>query len=330
MIDVTEAVRARADLNRTIRGFFERHDFVEVETPALVPAPGTDLYLDPVEATLHTAAGSRRRWLHTSPEFAMKELLVEGLERIYQLCHVWRDGERTPQHNPEFTILEWYRADETYDAIMDDVEALVREILPDVCDVLIPGYEGRVEIAPKFPRRTMREVWLESCDVDPIATAGDPEALGRMATERGMAPRRPFERWDEWFFHIWFEGVEPWLRQQGAVFVTEWPSQLAVLAQRCAHDPRVAERFELYVGGVELANGFGELTDPVEQRERFALDNAEREATGKETLPMPERLLGALERGLPPSSGVALGVDRLLMLASGASRIAEVLPFAEE
>lgn len=307
------AAHQRARLNQSIRRFFEHRGFLEVETPHLVPAAGTDPYIDPIEVR------PQESYLHTSPEFAMKELLVDGLERIYQLCHVWRDGERTPLHNPEFTILEWYRAGVGYGEIIDDVEDLTRLLLPERLEIRVAGYEGAVDLTTPFRRVTMREAWMEACGIDPVETAGHHAALCRAA---GVTR---WERWDELFFDLMLERVEPWLKEQGAVFVTEWPTQLAVLARKCAHDPRVAERFELYVGGIELANGFGELTDPTEQRARFEADNEERRALGKPEQPIPERFLSALERGLPESSGVAMGVDRLLMLTTSSASIDDVL-----
>ncbi len=303
------AIAARAALNREVRAFFESRDFVEVETPQIVVAAGTDPYIDPIPAQLTVGREMRAMSLHTSPEFAMKELLAAGMERIYQICHVWRDGEITALHNPEFTLLEWYRAGVPYDVIMDDVEALVGAVL---------------DIDGPMQRMTMQQAWLSACGLDPIQTAGDVDALAE-ASGNGR-----WERWDELFFDLMLERVEPWVAEQGAVFITEWPTELAVLARRCSHDPRVAERFELYVDGVELANGFGELTDAHEQRTRFEIDNSQRRAIGKPEQPMPDRFLAALSRGLPQSSGVAVGLDRLLMLRVGASQIADVLPFALE
>ena len=163
------AVAARAALNRTLRSFFEDRGFTEVETPHLVRAAGTDPYIDPVQATLHLQGAARPMWLHTSPEFAMKALLADGMSRIYQLCHVWRDGEQTALHGPEFTLLEWYREREAYGAIMDDVEAIVRAVLPTDLTIEARGYQGRVSLAEPFRRLTMREAWLEACGVDPIA-----------------------------------------------------------------------------------------------------------------------------------------------------------------
>ncbi|MBA2662808.1 MAG: EF-P lysine aminoacylase GenX [Bradymonadaceae bacterium] len=322
----SEAARARAALNTTARRFFAERDFLEVETPAWVESPGTDIYLNPFEADFNldpgTAPPTLRGYLHTSPEFAMKRLLSEGFERIYQLTHVWRNGEVTALHNPEFTILEWYRAWQEVDEIIDDVEALVRRVLERSAHTLAD--------AP-FARRTMQEVFEAACGID-LLEALDFDTLHRAASARGLLSRRTHtsRRWDELFFELVVSHLDPYLATLGPIFVTDWPTELAVLARKNAHDPRTAERFELYIGGLELANGFGELTDPTEQRARFEADLIERQTLGLPTLPMPEKFLDALTHGMPPSAGVALGVDRLLMLATGAKTISEVAPFALE
>jgi elongation factor P--(R)-beta-lysine ligase len=320
-----EAMEARRTLNRMVREFFDERGFLEVETPAWVPSPGTDIYLAPFETAYVDEHGGRLLgYLHTSPEFAMKALLCEGFERIYQLCHVWRNGEVTDLHNPEFTILEWYRAWEEVDTIIDEVEALTRRVLHGSA---VDATQG------DFRRMTMQEVVWEACRFDLLEHLDGTslqEVIERhqlLAPRRGDADgRRP--RWDELFFELVVTHIDPFLARLGAVFVTEWPAPLAVLAKKKADDPRVAERFELYIDGVELANGFGELTDPVEQRARFAQDLEERRALGLQALPMPEGFIDALVYGMPPSSGVAMGVDRLLMLRTGATRIREVVPFA--
>ncbi len=314
------AVRARAALHRDIRRFFDDRSFLEVETPYLVRAAGTDPYIEPIGVAVRVGGGVEARALHTSPEFAMKELVRRGYDRIFQLCRVWRDGEASELHSPEFTMLEWYRASVGYEAIVDDVEELVRAVLPDSVEVAVRGYEGCFDVTAPFERLTMREVWLRACGIDPIETAGDLPALADAAR---VEPR--WERWDELFFDLMIERVYPWIQRRGPLFVTEWPTPLAALARRCPHDARVAERFELYLGGIELANGYGELTDPEEQRRRFESDNLDRIATGRAPQPIPEEFLATLERGLPPCSGVALGVDRLLMLAMGAASIAETI-----
>lgn len=327
------ATRLRHEANQQIRRFFQARDFLEVETPYWVPAAGTDVHLAPVDATFQDphlpASQALSGQLHTSPEFSMKRLLCAGFERIWQLGKVWRNGEITPLHNPEFTLLEWYRAWEDLDAIIQDVEDLSRALL---------GARARVgarEISLKRPflRMTMQEVVQRACGFDLLEAAGV-DALVEACRARDLLSARSLERaatsrrWDELFFELQISYIDPFLLELGPVFVTEWPAQLAVLARKNPDDPRVAQRFELYIGGVELANGFQELTDPKEQRRRFEEDLATRRAAGLPEPPMPERFLEALEWGLPPSSGVAVGVDRYLMLKSGAEDIREVLPFA--
>ena len=330
-----QSLRLRARANKTIRAFFDARDFLEVETPNWVAAPGTDVHLDPVRAIYEDLHDGQpvSGYLHTSPEFAMKRLLVEGLERIWQMCKVWRNGEITPLHNPEFTILEWYRAGEPVETIMADVEALALELLGDEAVVAEDGQVRRVELGAPFKRLTMQQVVEEACGFD-LLEALEFDALLRacetneLLSQRSLERARKHELWDELFFELQVSYLDPFLAEQGAVFVTDWPAPLAVLARKRPDDTRVAQRFELYIGGVELANGFQELTDPKEQRERFQQDLQTRRERGLPELPMPERFLESLERGMPPSSGVAVGVDRILMLAAGVSDIREVAPFA--
>lgn len=306
---------------------------MEAHTPSLVPEPGTDLHLDPFrsfflpeasEQSTHnpTIKNVLAAYLQTSPELMMKRMLVEGHERIYQLTHAWRNGEVTDLHQPEFTILEWYRAWSSMDVIMDDVEQLVRQAL-DSQDVLS---DRGINLHLPFERITMQELVQRACGFDLL------EHLNLPALKEACAKHLPHlnidvEDWDELFFEMQIDRIDPYLEQMGAVFVTHWPRPLAVLARGDSQDPRVALRFELYLGGLELANGFDELTDPHEQRQRFTEDVRRRRALRLPDLPMPTRFLEALERGMPPSAGVAMGVDRLLMLACGAKTIGEVLPF---
>ena len=343
-LDIAEAVVERGRLNTAIRRYFEARDFLEVETPNCVEAPGTDIYLEPVGTRSLEERGRRSLpgFLHTSPEFAMKRLLTEGFERIYQLVKVWRDGEVTDWHHPEFSMLEWYRAWEDVDAIMGDVEQIVAAATDGDAAVVERTTEGEehrtVPCEPPFRRMTMQELVDEACGFD-LLEALDYESLRARVVEHDLLgpgldrrhpPRDESEegRWDALFFELMIARIEPHLATLGTVFVTEWPAPLAILAQKSDEDPRVAERFELFVGGIELANGFSELTDPEEQRRRFEHDLEERAAMDKPLLPMPTAFLEGLEYGLPPSSGVALGIDRLLMLRMGASRIDQVAPFA--
>ena len=285
-----EAVLARAELVAGFRAWFQAEGFIEVETPALVDAPGTDVHLEPF-FTRFSGMGEHRPqdlYLHTSPEFAMKRLLVAGAERIVQIGKVWRNGEWTARHHPEFTMAEWYRAYADWTAVMADVEQLVSATL---------GLEL------PFERVTVAEAFRAHAGVDVFAPAG-PD-------------------WEDRFHELLVTQVEP--RLEGAVFLTHYPRQLAVLSRVSDDDPRVAERFELYVDGVELCNGFTELNDPVEQRLRFEQDAAERARRGLPALPIPEAFLADLAAGMPPSGGVALGLDRLLMLQLGVTDLDVVL-----
>ncbi len=325
-----DAFTRRQSATAATRAFFDARDFVHVETPRRVDEPGTDIYLEPLPVGRDGAAG----YLHTSPEFAMKQLLALGFERIWQLTHVWRGGEHTPLHHNEFSILEWYRAWVSADAIMADVEAVTRAVIGETATI---GTDDDapldVDLSEPFEHMTMQEVVGGACGFD-LLDALDHASLLEAARDHALLSARSLDRaeqqgrWDELFFELQVTHIDPFLADRGAVFVTEWPAQLAVLARRHPGDPRVAERFELYVGGIELANGFHELTDADEQRERFEEDIRARRALGLPALPMPDRFVRALEYGLPPSSGVAVGFDRLLMLASGASHIREVLPYA--
>lgn len=330
---LADALEVRARSNRRIRDFFDSRDFLEVETPNWVPAAGTDIHLSPVSAEFqdpHRRADQAiHGHLHTSPEFSMKRLLAGGMERIWQMCKVWRNGEITPLHNPEFTLLEWYRAWEELDAIIEDVEDLSRALLGECAHI----GEREISLGEPFARMTMQEVVGQACEFD-ILEAIEFESLlaqcerQKLVSEKSLERARNVQRWDELFFELQITYIDPFLDKQGAVFVTDWPTPLAVLARTNPEDARVAQRFELYIGGVELANGFQELTDPVEQRRRFEADLSARKEAGLPQAPMPERFLEALEWGLPPASGVAVGVDRYLMLKSGAQNIRKVAPFA--
>ncbi len=322
------AVSARDRLNRRARAFFTREGFEEVRTPCLVPSAGTDVYLDALPITVganHNPSGALHGALHTSPEFAMKRMLTAGLERIYQLAPAWRDGEATERHAPEFTILEWYRAWAPMEAIVDDVEALVRLLLDGSARLGVGPQPREIMLPARFERVTMRELVWQTCGFDLLDALSFERLSAACERQLGGLPAR-VSRWDELFFALQVSRLDPWLEARGAVFVTDWPAPLAVLAKRDPRDPRLARRFELYIGGLELANGFEELTDAAEQRARFEQDNQARAALGLALAPMPHAFLSALEDGLPPSSGVALGLDRVLMLATGATSLAQIAP----
>lgn len=309
-----ETLRLRARILSGIRAFFAGRGVLEVETPFLSAAANPDPHVESLATRFlgPGAASGRTLYLHTSPEYPMKRLLAAGSGPIYQLCRVFRQGEAGRIHNPEFTMLEWYRPGFDHHALMDEVEALVREVIG----------EGTAAF-----RITYREAFLRHAGVDPyrapVAT------LAACARKHGVAGDLGNGR-DDWLDLLLTHVVEPGLAGQGLVFLYDYPVSQAALARVRDDDPPVAERFELYGWGVELANGFHELKDAREQRRRFEAELERRRTAGLDRGPMDEHLLSALEHGLPDCAGVALGVDRLVMLAARATDISEVMAFPLE
>ncbi|HEY0189499.1 MAG TPA: EF-P lysine aminoacylase EpmA [Kofleriaceae bacterium] len=313
------ALQARARALAALRGYFAGEDFVEVETPLLVPSPGLEIHLDAM------AAGDG--YLITSPEYQMKRLLAAGFERIYQVCKCFRGNERGPHHAGEFTMVEWYRGHAELDAIVGDTEQLVAAVVTAVAGAPIARAGGReISVAPPWPRITVRQALQRWAGVE---VTGDEPAAALVARVRAAGIEVAGDAaWDDAFFAAWLARVDPALAAlDRPMIVEDWPAPLAALARRRPDDPATALRFEAYVGGLELANAFGELTDPVEQRARFEHDQATRRARGRAVYPIDEKLVAALAEGLPPSAGIALGFDRLVMLATGADDIAQVLTF---
>lgn len=302
------ALLQRRNLLKTgIRTFFTARGYMEVETPYAVLAPGEEVHL--------RAFPAGEKWLHTSPEFAMKKLLAGGSGPIFQLARVWRDEPWSDTHAPEFTMLEWYDLHDDMMRLMRETFALLQATLPP--EVSYKAITTRLD-EPEF--LTVAEAFTRYVGVDILASAGDAQAL---AVQAGVN-LRVGENWEDLFFRLMLERVEPHLGQKRATFLTHWPVAQAALARRCPQDPRVAERFELYVCGVELANAFVELTDAREQRARFMEDRARRHDLYGADWKLDEVFLQAVEM-LPACAGIALGFDRLAMLASGARRIADVL-----
>ena len=317
---------ARNRIIAGLRSWFAVRDFTEVECAALQVSPGNEAHLHGFETRLIQPDGSReRRYLHTSPEFACKKLLAAGETRIFDIARVYRNRERTPTHSPEFTMLEWYRANEAYDLIIEDTIAVLR-LAADTAGTKRFVWRG-AECDPfaEPERLTVAEAFLRYAGVDLLATVDRSGAADR----DGLAARSPVpvaadDSWSDIFSRILVEEVEANLGMNRPAVLYEYPAAEAALARPCAHDARVAERFELYVCGVELANGFGELTDAGEQRRRFEAEMAVKERVYGERYPIDEELLAALAM-MPEASGVALGLDRLIMLAAGAARIDQVL-----
>lgn len=309
-------LRRRARLTAETRAFFAARGYTEVETPYLVAAPGEEVHLHALSTQAEDAHGRRRTlWLHTSPEFAMKRLLVAGAGPIMQLARVWRDREGSRRHQIEFTMLEWYRPGLAFAGLMDEAEALLRAVLPP--EVESGGVRTCLD---RFERLTVAEAFSRHAGADVLGTAGDAPALAASA-RTGL---RDAETWEDLFFRLLLERVEPHLGRAHPTFLTHWPAAQAALARRDPADPRVALRFELFVCGMELANAFEELTDADEQAARFAEDRARREALSGPGWPLDDDFLAALRHGMPPASGAALGFDRLAMLAGGADRIDQV------
>jgi lysyl-tRNA synthetase class 2 len=314
---MTPAQRTRAKLARDVRAFFHARGYTEVETPYAVPTPGEEVHLRPFRTERIAPTGERETlWLHTSPEFAMKRLLATGSGPIFQLARVWRNEEGSDRHAHEFTMLEWYNPGASMRDLAGETEHLLRAVLPQ--EVTCRGITTSLK---HFEYLTVSEAFQRHTGADLLATADNAQALADAAGVR----LRDGEDWEDLFFRLILGQIEPHLGQAHPTFFTHFPAAQAALARRDPTDPRVAERFELYVCGLELANAFVELTDPTEQRARFEHDRARRHALyGGPDWPLDEALLAALP-SMPPCAGIALGFDRLAMLAAGADNIREVM-----
>lgn len=317
-----DALRRRADLLHRLRAFFGERGVLEVETPTLSSATVTDLHLRSLSTRVVGPGGERRLYLQTSPEFAMKRLLAAGSGPIFQICRAFRDGEAGRRHNPEFTLLEWYQPGFDHHALMDEMDELL----------------GHAIGAPAAERQTYRRAFERWTGVDPLVASR--AELASCAARHGIDSVSA-DAWhrDDWLHLLLSRVVEPHLgRAEGPAagdvprptYLYDYPVRQAALARvRPAHgdEPAAAERFEVYLRGVELANGFHELTDATEQRRRFEADLAERRRRGLPSVPVDENLLAALEHGLPACAGVALGVDRLLMVQEGSDDVRAMIAF---
>jgi lysyl-tRNA synthetase class 2 len=319
----------RNRIQAALRGFFGSRDFVEVDTATLQTSPGNEAHLHAFATEAVGPDGSRAPlFLHTSPEFACKKLLAAGEPRIACFAHVYRNRERGPLHHPEFTMLEWYRAGESYEALMKDC-AEILGLAAETAGARTLTYRDR-EIDPfREPERlSVAEAFARFAGIDLLASIDrngvtDREHLAASLKAAGMRAAGD-DTWADLFSRVIVERVEPNLGLGRATILDEYPVAEAALARPAARDPRVAERFELYACGVELANAFGELTDPSEQRRRFEAEMAEKMRVYGERYPVDDDFLAALAQ-MPEASGIALGFDRLVMLATGASRIDQVL-----
>jgi lysyl-tRNA synthetase class 2 len=324
-------LEGRARVASRVRAWFEGQGFIEVETPALQVSPGLEPHLIAFSTELVGPNPDDRRtlYLHTSPEFAMKKLLVAGVPRLFQFAKVFRNGERSGTHSPEFTMLEWYRAGAGYRDLMTDCEALIRTAVRAGGR---EGFEWRDRTCDPFAPwevLTVAEAFDRYAGIDLLATAPDPQApdaglLAREAERIGIFPHAG-DSWEDLFFRISLDLIEPELGMGRPTFLTDYPVSMAALSRPRSDDPRVAERFELYACGLELANAFGELTDAGVQRARFQADMDLKERLYGNRYPIDADFLAALEFGMPESAGIALGFDRLSMLCTGAREIEDIL-----
>jgi lysyl-tRNA synthetase class 2 len=303
-----------------IRSFFSARGFLEVQTPQRVRHPGLEPHLRPLPAG--------EGWhLITSPEYHMKRLLAGGLERIYFLGSCWRGDEVGHQHLAEFCMLEWYHAFLDLEELMRECEELCAEVARVVCGGTSLRYQGRaLELEPPFRRVSVGEAFRSAG----VELTSDAEELRRRAEAAGIGPFAAGESYDAVASRILVERVEPALRGERPAFLHSFPAPLAALSRLSPGDPSLAERFELYAAGLELANAFGELGDPEEQRRRLLEDQRARRDAGQPAYSIDERFLSALAEGIPPTSGIALGVDRLLMLLCDAAEIGETVAFAPD
>lgn len=293
-------LQLRAAAFAAIRRFFDARDFIEVDTPEIVPCPGLDVHLSAFE--VRDPRGRQVGWLATSPEYQMKRLLAAGAERIFQLGRSYRAEEHGRHHAREFTMLEWYRAHASSEDVIRDTEDLVVFLAEALSD--------RID-APAFTKQPWERITVE-------------EAVRRHAGAELAALLED----TQCFFATWAQEIQPRLGDERPIVVTDWPASMASLARIKPNG--MADRFEVFMRGIELCNGFGELTDAAEQRQRFERDQAERHAAGAPVYPIDERFVAALEQGMPESGGNALGVDRLLMLLSGVDSVHAVMSFPQE
>lgn len=311
-----ETLRQRSEVLRRVRRFFEERHFVEVETPLLSHDIVVDRYLHPIGICKHQVTGAscdadQKLWLQTSPEFGMKRILTAGAQSIYQIGKAFRQSETGKMHNPEFTMLEWYRVDDDMEHGMDLLAELVEQILEK----------------PRTERISYREAFTRFAMIDPFTCSV--QEMQKAAEDAGVWVLLPLDQSsrDDWLNLILSRVVEPRLGCDAATIVYDWPASQSALAIVRDGQPPVAERFEIYVDGVELANGYHELLDADEFSQRNSVNNQQRVKDGSPLLPEESRLLKAMKHGLPGCAGVAMGMDRLVMLAVGADSIEEVLAF---
>ncbi len=314
-------LKTRMEIIKSIRNFFDAQGFWEVETPILQTMPTADIHIHGFKTELLGVdlKPQKTLYLQTSPEFEMKKLMVAGVSSLYQICKTFRNGESTKLHSAEFTMIEWYKTGADYTDIMEDCTKLLRAIAPEykyknlTCD---PSKE--------WQRISVAEAFSEMANIDLSQYLNNTAAFSKAISTTGIRVAKD-DQWDDLFFRVMAEKIEPYLGVGVPTILYDYPASMACLARKKESDPRYAERFELYVCGIELANAFSELTNAAEQRQRFEEDMSAKQKLYGESYPLDEDFLKALETGLPECAGIALGIDRLVMLATGAEDIEQVL-----
>jgi len=325
---VGEKFLEREKIVDSIRDFFKERKFNEVDTPQMVRLPGMEPYLDVFKTEFIDMEGEEERmFLITSPEYALKKLLVGGYEKVFQICKSFRNKETDSNlHNPEFTLLEWYRSYASYEEIMKDTEELVESLAIQKNGKAKIVYQGReINVETPWPRKRVKDLFKELAGID-YPVFENTKKLFEAAREKGYRVESK-HTYDDVFFIIFMNEIEPKLGFEKPVIVYEYPVSMAALSKKCEGDEKYAERFEAYVAGVELCNAFTELNDPVEQKKRLELEREERKKLGKIDYPVDQSFISALEFGMPPAGGNALGVDRLVMLLTDSSDIRDVVMF---
>lgn len=300
--------RYQFELIQIIRNYFGEQGFLDVLTPPAVENPGMEVHIHPFQ--LHSVHSNKLKplYLHTSPEFCMKELLAEGFEKIFSLSYCFRDEPESPIHRPQFLMLEWYRKNERYETIMKDVEGLISFVIREGKKKNFPmRFEN-----PVMVKKTMQELFQEELGID-ILNYLDVPSIKELLKKFPDVPVPATElEWDDYFFLLYLNRIEPKITKYPVLMITEFPAPLSALSTLKKSDPRVCERFEVYINGIELCNCFNELTDAVEQKRRFSDQNLLKKKLYKYELPTPAKFYTTMDKGLPPSAGIALGVERLL------------------
>lgn len=310
-------------LLRAVRAFFEDKGFWEVVTPALQTCPSTDTHVHAF-AVEGKSINSKGLYLHTSPELAMKKLLVAGLPKIFQICHVFRKGDDSRLHSPEFTMIEWYRAQTGYEEIMQDCEDMLKFCATRLGVQVLRFGNRTADATQPFQRLTVQEAFQKFANINLADFLEDTAGFAKAIAAQGIRVA-PDDRWDDLFFRVMAEKIEPHLGDARPTILYEYPASMASLSRKKPEDARWAERFELYICGVEIANAFTEQTNADEIRKRFTQDMALKLEIYGHDYPMDEDFIKAMEHGMPPSGGIALGLDRLAMLFTGADTIDQVL-----